>query len=168
MPCRRRGGQPDAGPEAAHADNKAAVIDEMAAYLDFVDYGGGVIFAEQIPKEEWARILVIDARDAAQYAKGTSPGRSTWTGARCWHAAAKSPGSHGADLLQYRLPVGAGGLCAAGGGLGQTCAAQGGMGGVEGQGRIRRCRQGRSARAPTDGSVCMLQSVGVEGWCGAG
>ena len=29
----------------AHADNKAAVIDEMAAYLDFVDYGGGVIFA---------------------------------------------------------------------------------------------------------------------------
>ncbi len=58
----------------AHADNKAAVIDEMAAYLDFVDYGGGVIFAEQIPKEEWARILVIDARDAAQYAKGHIPG----------------------------------------------------------------------------------------------
>ena len=37
---------------AAHADNKALVIDEMAAYLEFVDYGGGVIFAEQIPKDE--------------------------------------------------------------------------------------------------------------------
>ncbi|MFN3610817.1 rhodanese-like domain-containing protein [Tepidimonas sp.] len=59
---------------AAYADDKAAVIDEMAAYLDFVDYGGGVIFAEQIPKEEWSRILVIDARDAAQYAKGHIPG----------------------------------------------------------------------------------------------
>ncbi|MEW6694809.1 Thiosulfate sulfurtransferase GlpE [Tepidimonas thermarum] len=58
----------------AHADTKAAVIDDMAAYLDFVDYGGGVIFAEQIPKEAWARILVIDARDAAQYAKGHIPG----------------------------------------------------------------------------------------------
>jgi len=59
---------------AAHADNKALVIDEMAAYLEFVDYGGGVIFAEQIPKDEWPRMLVIDARDAGQFAKGHIPG----------------------------------------------------------------------------------------------
>ncbi|MDM7457237.1 MAG: rhodanese-like domain-containing protein [Tepidimonas sp.] len=58
----------------ARADNKAALIDEMAAYLDFADYGGGVIFAEQIPREDWARIMVIDARDATQYAKGHIPG----------------------------------------------------------------------------------------------
>jgi len=58
---------------AAWAD-KAAAIDEMEAYLEFVDYGGGVIFAEQIPKDEWPKMLVIDARDAAQFAKGHIPG----------------------------------------------------------------------------------------------
>lgn len=58
----------------AHADNKAIAIDEMAAYLDFVDYGGGVIFAEQIPKDEWPKMVVIDARDAGQFAKGHIPG----------------------------------------------------------------------------------------------
>ncbi len=30
--------------------NKADAIDAMEAYLEFVDYAGGVIFAEQIPK----------------------------------------------------------------------------------------------------------------------
>lgn len=59
---------------AAHADNKAIAIDEMAGYLDFVDYGGGVIFAEQIPKDEWPKMLVIDARDPGQFAKGHIPG----------------------------------------------------------------------------------------------
>jgi len=58
----------------AHADNKAIATDEMEAYLEFVDYGGGVIFAEQIPKEEWPKIMVIDARDAGQFAKGHIPG----------------------------------------------------------------------------------------------
>ena len=59
---------------AAHADNKAIAVDEMEAYLEFVDYGGGVIFAEQIPAEEWKKMLVIDARDAGQFAKGHIPG----------------------------------------------------------------------------------------------
>jgi rhodanese-related sulfurtransferase len=58
----------------AHADNKAIATDEMEAYLEFVDYGGGVIFAEQIPKDEWAKMFVIDARDAGQFAKGHIPG----------------------------------------------------------------------------------------------
>ena len=58
----------------AHADNKAITVDEMEAYLEFVDYGGGVIFAEQIPKDEWPKFLVIDARDAGQFAKGHIPG----------------------------------------------------------------------------------------------
>jgi hypothetical protein len=39
----------------AHADNKALAVDEMEAYLEFVDYGGGVIFAEQIPADEWKK-----------------------------------------------------------------------------------------------------------------
>lgn len=59
---------------AAQADNKAIAIDEMAGYLEFVDYGGGVIFAEQIPKDEWPRMVVIDARDAGQFAKSHIPG----------------------------------------------------------------------------------------------
>jgi rhodanese-related sulfurtransferase len=59
---------------AVLADNKAAVIDEMEGYLEFVDYGGGVIFAEQIPKEEWPKFMVIDARDPSQFAKGHIPG----------------------------------------------------------------------------------------------
>lgn len=59
---------------AVHADNKALAIDEMEAYLEFVDYGGGVIFAEQIPKDEWPKFLVIDARDAGQFAKNHIPG----------------------------------------------------------------------------------------------
>jgi rhodanese-related sulfurtransferase len=59
---------------AALADNKAIATDEMEAYLEFVDYGGGVIFAEQIPKDEWPKFMVIDARDPVQFAKGHIPG----------------------------------------------------------------------------------------------
>ncbi len=59
---------------SASAQPSPAVIDEMSGYLEFVDYGGGVIFAEQIPKEDYARMLVIDARDAGQFAKSHIPG----------------------------------------------------------------------------------------------
>ncbi|MEY2777566.1 MAG: putative adenylyltransferase/sulfurtransferase MoeZ [Pseudomonadota bacterium] len=62
-------------PQAAQAaDTKAVLIDELSAYLDFVDYGGAVIFAEQIPKEEYSKMMVIDARDAGQFAKSHIPG----------------------------------------------------------------------------------------------
>ncbi|AOW14570.1 sulfurtransferase [Hydrogenophaga crassostreae] len=59
---------------AAHADNKAIAIDEMEAYLEFAEYGGGVIFAEQIPADGWSKFMVIDARDAGQFAKSRIPG----------------------------------------------------------------------------------------------
>lgn len=58
----------------AMADNKAIVIDEMAGYLDFVDYGGGVIFAEQIPEKEYKKMFIIDARDKGQFDKSHIPG----------------------------------------------------------------------------------------------
>ena len=58
----------------ALAGDKGHAINEMEAYLEFVDYGGGVIFAEQIPKPEYSRITVIDARDAGQFAKDHIPG----------------------------------------------------------------------------------------------
>lgn len=56
------------------ADPKAVTVDEMAAYLEFVDYGGGTIFAQQIPREEYAKMFIIDARDKAQYAQERIPG----------------------------------------------------------------------------------------------
>ncbi|MDP3922808.1 MAG: rhodanese-like domain-containing protein [Hydrogenophaga sp.] len=59
---------------AAHAANKAVAVDEMEAYLEFVDYGGGVIYAEQNPADDWKKMLVIDALDAGQFAKGHIPG----------------------------------------------------------------------------------------------
>jgi rhodanese-related sulfurtransferase len=56
------------------ANDKAKLMDELSGYLEFVDYGGGTIFAEQIPRDEYAKMMVIDARDAAQYAKEHIPG----------------------------------------------------------------------------------------------
>ncbi len=56
------------------ANDKAKLIDELSAYMEFVDYGGGTIFAEQIPKSEYAKMMVIDARDPAQFAKEHIPG----------------------------------------------------------------------------------------------
>lgn len=60
-------------PTAATADQQAAV-DEMEAYMDFVDYGGATILPEQIPKEDWKNFFVIDARDKAQFDKEHIPG----------------------------------------------------------------------------------------------
>jgi rhodanese-related sulfurtransferase len=54
------------------ADNPA--VKAMEEYLEFVDYGGGIILPEQIPAEEWKNIVVIDARDAGQYRKEHIPG----------------------------------------------------------------------------------------------
>lgn len=58
----------------ALSQDKAKLMDELSGYLEFVDYGGGTIFAEQIPKNEYAKMMVIDARDAAQHAKEHIPG----------------------------------------------------------------------------------------------
>jgi rhodanese-related sulfurtransferase len=56
------------------ANDKAKLMDELSGYLEFVDYGGGTIFPEQIPKSEYAKMVVIDARNATQYAKEHIPG----------------------------------------------------------------------------------------------
>ncbi len=58
----------------AIANDKAKLIDELSGYLEFVDYGGGTIFPEQIPRSEYAKMIIIDARDAAQYGKEHIPG----------------------------------------------------------------------------------------------
>jgi rhodanese-related sulfurtransferase len=56
--------------------NDKAVIDAMEGYLDFVDYGGATIFPEQIPRDDWKKFFVIDARDAEQFAKEHIPNAS--------------------------------------------------------------------------------------------
>ena len=58
----------------AMADPKAVLIDEISGYLEFIDYGGAVIFAEQIPRSEYSKMMVIDARDAGQFSKAHIPG----------------------------------------------------------------------------------------------
>ncbi|WP_096699212.1 rhodanese-like domain-containing protein [Polaromonas sp. AER18D-145] len=63
-----------AGSMPARADDMKAAINAMEAYLEFVDYGGATIFPEQIPKEDWKRFFVIDARDKDQFAKEHIPG----------------------------------------------------------------------------------------------
>ncbi|MDH5205464.1 MAG: rhodanese-like domain-containing protein [Hylemonella sp.] len=60
-------------PWAARAE-EAPVIDALEGYLEFVDYGGATIFPEQIPKAEWPKMFVIDARDQAQFDKAHIPG----------------------------------------------------------------------------------------------
>jgi rhodanese-related sulfurtransferase len=59
-------------PPWALANN--AAVEEMSAYLEFVDYAGATIFPEQIPREQYAKMRIIDARDAAQFAKSHIPG----------------------------------------------------------------------------------------------
>jgi rhodanese-related sulfurtransferase len=51
-----------------------AAVKELEAYLDFVDYGGATILPEQIPEPDWKRFVIVDARDADQYAKEHIPG----------------------------------------------------------------------------------------------
>lgn len=58
----------------AIADNHEEAVKAMEEYLDFVDYGGATMFPEQIPKDDWKRFHVIDARDKEQYAKEHIPG----------------------------------------------------------------------------------------------
>lgn len=54
--------------------NDKALIDALEGYFEFVDYGGATIFPEQIPKDEWKKMFVIDARDKGQFDKGHIPG----------------------------------------------------------------------------------------------
>jgi rhodanese-related sulfurtransferase len=56
------------------ADKKVIAVDEVSAFLEFADYSGGVIFAEQIPQDQYAKTMIIDTRDAKQFAQKNIPG----------------------------------------------------------------------------------------------
>ncbi|MBK5932270.1 rhodanese-like domain-containing protein [Halochromatium salexigens] len=57
-----------------HADDRSALAEAIEEYLEFTEYGSSVILPEQIPAEDWTNILVIDARDAAQFEADHIPG----------------------------------------------------------------------------------------------
>jgi len=61
-------------PLAAPAAENPQVADAVEGYMDFTEYGSSIIWPEQIPAEDWKNISVIDARDAAQFAKEHIPG----------------------------------------------------------------------------------------------
>lgn len=61
-------------PALANAEENNEAVKVMEEYLAFVDYGGGTISPEQIPKEDWKRFYVIDARDKVQFDKEHIPG----------------------------------------------------------------------------------------------
>jgi len=58
----------------AHAEENPAVVDALSGYMDFAEYGSSLIWPEQIPKEDWKKVFIVDARDAAQFAKDHIPG----------------------------------------------------------------------------------------------
>jgi rhodanese-related sulfurtransferase len=55
--------------EETHPRLNPAVVDAIAGYMDFSEYDSSLIWPEQIPKEDWKKVFIVDARDAAQYAK---------------------------------------------------------------------------------------------------
>ena len=57
-----------------HADENPAVVDALSGYMEFAEYGGSLILPEQIPADDWKKLYIVDARDAAQFAKEHIPG----------------------------------------------------------------------------------------------
>ncbi|MHB1216077.1 MAG: rhodanese-like domain-containing protein [Thiobacillus sp.] len=58
----------------AWSDENPVVVDALSGYMDFTEYGSSLIWPEQIPKDDWKKVFIVDARDAAQYAKEHIPG----------------------------------------------------------------------------------------------
>ncbi len=58
----------------ASAEENPVVVDALSGYMDFSEYGSSLIWPEQIPKEDWKNVFIVDARDATQYAKAHIPG----------------------------------------------------------------------------------------------
>jgi rhodanese-related sulfurtransferase len=56
------------------ADESSPLAEAIEEYLEFTEYGSSIILPEQIPAEDWPNILVIDARDAAQFEADHIPG----------------------------------------------------------------------------------------------
>lgn len=51
-------------------ESSSPAIEAMETYLDFVEFGGGVVFPKQIAGGEWKAYHIIDTRLAEDYAAG--------------------------------------------------------------------------------------------------
>ncbi len=58
----------------AQAEENPVVVDALSAYMDFAEYSSSLIWPEQIPADDWKKIFIVDARDAAQFDKEHIPG----------------------------------------------------------------------------------------------
>lgn len=58
----------------ARADENPAVVDAVSGYMEFTEYSSSLIWPEQIPREDWKKVFIVDARDADQYARDHIPG----------------------------------------------------------------------------------------------
>lgn len=61
-------------PVAAYAQADKTTIDALEGYFDFVDANAGTLMAEQLAPEDYKKLLVLDVRDAGQFAKDHIPG----------------------------------------------------------------------------------------------
>lgn len=61
-------------PALGHAQTDKATTEAIETYFDFVDYNGGTLMAEQIAPEDYAKLYVLDVRDAGQFARDHIPG----------------------------------------------------------------------------------------------
>ena len=58
----------------AYAEDSPAVVDALSGYMEFAEYSSSLIWPEQIPKDDWNKVFIVDARDADQFAKEHIPG----------------------------------------------------------------------------------------------
>ena len=61
-------------PFVAQAQADKATVNALEGYFDFVDANAGTLLPEQIPAEDYKKFLVLDVRDAGQFAKEHIPG----------------------------------------------------------------------------------------------
>lgn len=61
-------------PLAVHAQADKATINALEGYFDFADANSGTIMAEQLAANDYKKLLVLDVRDAGQFAKDHIPG----------------------------------------------------------------------------------------------
>jgi rhodanese-related sulfurtransferase len=58
----------------AWPEENPTVVDALSGYMEFTEYSSSLIWPEQIPKEDWKKVFIVDARDADQYTKEHIPG----------------------------------------------------------------------------------------------
>ena len=78
-------------PPGASAQADKATVEALESYFEFSEYASGSIATEQIPAGDWAKLLVLDVRDAGQFAKGHIPGAVNIEWRRVFAERAKLP-----------------------------------------------------------------------------